>query len=112
MIKKYNNISLAFGIPGLIIQAYGAISQIPIITLWGAILLIIGLCYYAKSKNRHPAWGLLGLLSIIGLIILALFPDKASDSSTKCISSFTKILLVFFMLIILAIIVVSMLAGK
>jgi len=76
MIKKYNNMSLAFGIPGLIIQVYAVLNQLHIVSLVGGILLIIGLAYYAKAKSRHPAWGLLGLLSIIGIIIIALLPDK------------------------------------
>jgi len=112
MIKKYNNISLALGVPGLIIQIYGGINHVPIISFVGGVLLIVGLAYYAKSKNRHPAWGLLGLLSIIGVIILALLPDKSSDASTKPISLFTKILLVFIILAVLAVILIPMLASN
>ncbi len=112
MIKKYNNISLAFGIPGLIVQTFGVISQITIISLVGAVLLIVGLGYYAKSKGRHPAWCLLGLLSILGIIILALLQDKSSETGTQDIRPFTKILLVLFILIILALIGIAMMAGN
>jgi hypothetical protein len=112
MIKKYNNISLAIGAPGLIIQIYGGIMQIPVIGLVGSILLVIGLTFYAKAKARHPAWGLLGLLSIIGLIILAILPDKSSDESIKNISLFTTILLVFMLVVILAAIIIPMIAGN
>ena len=40
------------------------------------ILLILGLGYYAKSKGYAGALGLLGLLSCVGLIIVAVLPDK------------------------------------
>ena len=42
---------------------------------------IYGLCCYAKGKGYHGAWGLLGLLTIIGIIILVCFPDR--HKSTK-----------------------------
>jgi 4-amino-4-deoxy-L-arabinose transferase-like glycosyltransferase len=97
MIPEYSRKSLAIGIPGLVLQilcyempdflwarsSYG-LSGMP---LWAAIassagitvstiLLIIGLGYYAKSKGYTGALGLLGLLSCVGLIIVAVLPDK------------------------------------
>ncbi len=48
------------------------------LVLLGTVLLIIGLVYYAKAKGRHPAWGIMGLLSIIGLIVLALLKDRST----------------------------------
>lgn len=42
----------------------------------GAILFLVGCCCYAKAKGHHAAWGLLGLLSILGLIILICFRDR------------------------------------
>ena len=42
----------------------------------GEIAFIWGCCMYASGKGYHPAWGLLGLGSIVGLFILAVFPDK------------------------------------
>jgi hypothetical protein len=45
----------------------------------GTVLLITGLCYYAKAKGHSPVWGLAGLLSCLGLLILALLKDKAKD---------------------------------
>lgn len=45
----------------------------------GFLLLIWGLWNYAKGKGHKGAWGLLGLLSIFGFIILALFPDKNKE---------------------------------
>ena len=37
---------------------------------------IYGLCCYAKGKGYHGAWGLLGVFTLIGLIILGCFPDR------------------------------------
>jgi hypothetical protein len=42
----------------------------------GSIMLIVGLGFYAKGKGYSGVLGLLGLLSCIGLLILALLPDR------------------------------------
>ena len=97
MIAKYNRKSLALGIPGLLLQL-GCLFTSNLIaakaksdgvapsdsltlllaagSLVGALLLIIGLGFYAKAKGHSVVWGLLGLLSCIGLLILAIMPDK------------------------------------
>jgi len=49
----------------------------------GIIPFVYGLCCYAKGKGYNGAWGLLGLLTIIGLIILACFPDKHKSVKQK-----------------------------
>ena len=78
MIKRYNSISLAFGIPGIILQAAGLLLMEPIhpdmslLMLPGGALFMIGLAYYAKAKGRHPAW-------CLGLLILMLLSDKAQE---------------------------------
>lgn len=87
MITRYNNISLALGIPGIVLQIAGRVwamnlppqqTLLPVLVMiLGTALLIAGLVFYAKAKGRHPAWGLMGLLSIIGLIVLACLPDTA-----------------------------------
>ena len=79
MIKKYNNISLAVGVPGLMLQLYGTFEKVSI-------------------------------LSILGMIILALIPDKSSDQSTKSIGLFTKIFLGLFLAMLIAVIVIPMFA--
>jgi hypothetical protein len=45
----------------------------------GIGLLMAGLAFYARSKGRHPAWCLLGLFSLPGLLIIVLLPhgDKS-----------------------------------
>jgi hypothetical protein len=102
MIAKYNRKSLVLGIPGLLLQV-GCIFTANLITakarsggatppdalalflaagsLVGAVLLIIGLGFYAKAKGYSAVLGLLGLLSCIGLLILAVLPDKTKDQS-------------------------------
>jgi len=50
-----------------------------LLVLAGAVFFIWGCMSYAKGKGYAAGWGLLGLLSILGLIILALFPDKHKD---------------------------------
>jgi dipeptide/tripeptide permease len=103
MIPGYARKSLVVGIPGLVIQAgcvaarnslliaaaqnpsaslsTGTLILLQIGTFIGSVLFIIGLCFYAKAKGYHSAWGLIGLLSCIGLLILALFPDKTKNQN-------------------------------
>jgi hypothetical protein len=95
MIQHYNRKSFYFGIPGLILQIAGNITtnffkeQFPLAAIGvlalfaGTGLLIAGFAYYAKAKGRHPAWCLMALLSIIGLIILGLLKDKSVQASTE-----------------------------
>jgi len=101
MIAKYNRKSLALGIPGLLLQL-GCIFALNLIAakvnsgaappdslallfaagfLVGALLLFIGLEFYAKAKGYSAVLGLLGLLSCIGLIILAVLPDKTKGQT-------------------------------
>lgn len=87
MIARYNNISLALGIPGIILQIVGQFmggkSENDIIgvlvVVAGTALLIGGLAMYAKAKGRSPLWGLMGFLSLLGLIFLAILKDLAPD---------------------------------
>ena len=44
---------------------------------------IYGLCCYAKGKGYHGAWGLLGVFTLIGLIILVCFPDRHKSIREK-----------------------------
>ena len=95
MDAQLNRKSLMFGVPGIILQIVGwvmnrgdsaaTIRNAPpaesnvlalVITVIGTVLLIYGLALYAKAKGYHPLFGLFGLLSIIGLIVLGVLPDK------------------------------------
>lgn len=91
--KQLNRKSLAYGVPGIALQFGGSylpplmgfdVEDPPIAVtaaMWMAILagtalLIVGLGLYAAAKG-HSRWaGLLGLLSIVGIIVLAVLPDK------------------------------------
>lgn len=82
--KKYNRLSLLFGVPGILLQlfpsAFGAAPNSFAATgtvIFSVGLLIIGLAFYAKSKNRSGWWGLMGLLSIVGLLVLAILKDRS-----------------------------------
>lgn len=91
MDAALNRKSLMFGVPGIILQLVGqfapaAIGGNPppdglvygglVVMLLGTVLLIMGLSWYAAAKGHHRAWGLMGFLSLIGLIVLACLPDR------------------------------------
>ncbi|MBA7573432.1 hypothetical protein ES708_15229 [subsurface metagenome] len=79
--KKKTNIGivLAFAIWILGGILVGCLSEMPsesllsVLGYIGLFLFIYGLCCYAKGKGYHGAWGLLGLFTILGLIILVCF---------------------------------------
>ena len=83
MNKRYNSISFAWGIPGLVLQTAGIIIEQPLVLLLGTVLLFIGFGYYAKAKGRSFAWCLMGFLSIIGLIIMGFLKDLEKESTQK-----------------------------
>jgi hypothetical protein len=89
MIAQYNTISLAFGVPGIVIRIGGYVAGLvlesPTLALAGftagSALLTVGLCYYAMAKGRSPALGLLGLFGLIGLIVLGILKDMSKEPS-------------------------------
>ena len=83
MIKKYNNYSLLFGVPGLIVQTYSTVINSNLLFLAGTLLIITGLFFYTKAKARHPLFCLFGFFSIIGWLILAALPDKSGSEELK-----------------------------
>jgi hypothetical protein len=92
MIAEYNTKSFVFGIPGIVLQtggffihnAEGVMTPMGfIIALCGTMLLLVGFIFYAKAKGRNPAWCLFGLLSIIGLIVLACLKDKSVPQASE-----------------------------
>lgn len=84
--KKKTNIGVGFGI---LAQFFGRVFEdvnsmlALLILLCGFILFVWGCCSYAKGKGYNSAWGVLGLFSVIGLIILVFFPDKHKEKETE-----------------------------
>ncbi len=66
------------GIPGLSTNWW-------VIVLFGSIIFLWGCCILASSKGYSRAWGLLGLTSCFGLILLSLFPrlERIDPESTE-----------------------------
>lgn len=107
-LRALNGLSFLFGIPGLALQVWAVTlgptpGQAPqdrldaavlrlLVSIVGAVLLITGLVFNAKWKGRHGAWGLLGCLSCVGLLILYFLPKKchhcgagASHAASRCL---------------------------
>lgn len=83
-----------WAIPGLLLQvAGGAIlgtwESSPIgglaVALFGVGtgLFSVGLAFYAKAKGYHLAWGVAGVLSLVGWILLALLQDKSQPRDSE-----------------------------
>lgn len=93
MIAQYNRRSLALGVPGLLLQTAPIFHDaLPphgewvhvltgLMVLAGWVMLVVGLCYYALAKGYSKWLGLLGLLSCVGLIVLACLPDRTRVST-------------------------------
>jgi hypothetical protein len=91
MIKRYNNLSFLFFIPGIIAQVAGFIlmeknkasggpSALALtLGIGGTLLAITGFGYYAKAKGQSQFWGLAGLLGIVGLLLLSVLKDRSGD---------------------------------
>ena len=45
-------------------------------TLAGMVVFVLGCTAYIRGKGHHPAFGLLGLFSIFGLLALFFFTDR------------------------------------
>jgi uncharacterized membrane protein len=80
--KKKTNIGVLVGLVLLIagrasMQAAAGPTVIgALLSLAGMIVFVWGCTAYIRGKGHHPAFGLLGLLSIFGLLALFFFTDK------------------------------------
>ncbi|MDD2806558.1 MAG: hypothetical protein PHV33_13485 [Elusimicrobiales bacterium] len=92
MIAEYKvrtnvGIGLGFIVQLLPMLAPNLFAQIPVLGPlcgWGGMILFIyGCSCYAMGKGHAWAWGLLGLFSLIGLIVLALMTDKAKAGEVQ-----------------------------
>ena len=88
MIKRYNNLSFLFFIPGIIGQIAGFVLKNKdtslqtlgiVLLIAGTVGAVTGFAFYAKAKGRSPAWCVAGLLGIPGLLLLSVLKDKSGD---------------------------------
>jgi hypothetical protein len=47
-----------------------------VLSVVGTVLVIVGVAFRALDKGRSPAWGILGLLSFVGVIVVAALPNR------------------------------------
>ena len=72
---------------GLVAQATGFLLQWSypavggLISLVGTLMLMVGLTYRAKDKGRSGAWGLSGLLSVVGVLIVGVLTNHANRTA-------------------------------
>jgi hypothetical protein len=93
MSTEPKNKGMAFIIPGLLLQigcmtasrvtgeAQWLALSLAAGSLVGLMLLIVGLGHYAKAKGYSNVFGLLGLLSLLGVLIMAVLPDKTKSAA-------------------------------
>jgi hypothetical protein len=91
MIKRYNNLSFLFFLPGIAAQIAGLLLnanlQPPhplsllalLLIIGGTIMAFIGFGYYAMAKGRSMVWGLAAFFGLPGLLVLAILKDKSGD---------------------------------
>ena len=72
---------------GLVAQAAGWLlrwsfpSAGAVIALLATLMLIVGLAYRAKDKGRSFAWGVCGLFSAAGVIVVAALANRANRTA-------------------------------
>ena len=82
--KTKSNIGIASGFGAQIVgfmlpEEPAMIGLLSLLLLLGGVVLICWGCVcYAKGKGRSGFWGILGITSLLGLIILVLLPDDYS----------------------------------
>ena len=89
MLRALNRKSLVYGVPGLLIQGVGIVIH-PAMILLGTVLLIIGLAYYAKAKGHSGLFGLFGLLSWVGILVLIVLKDHYETAEEQAAKGTTK----------------------
>ena len=98
MIPRYAMAGVAVGLPAIGLQAvaYQAAAElasgraVPILgvdplyvaligSVMSTLLLVVALGFYAKAKGQSAFLGLLAVLSCMGLLVVALLPDKTKS---------------------------------
>ncbi len=92
--KKAKKIGIVCAVPGLLIQLTGMVTadtiREPEVVFWadaahliGTIILLVGMGFYSKSKGRSALWALMAILSIVGVIVLAVIKDLTLQTKTE-----------------------------
>lgn len=58
--------------PGFVLQVYGIVAGDTSAGIAGTFVLVLALGYHIRQKGYHPAWGLWGVVPIMGAVLLLL----------------------------------------
>jgi hypothetical protein len=79
--RALNHWSVGIAFLGVIFSLAPAATEI------GAGISAVGIVYYAAKRRRHPAWGLLSALPVLGalsaLILLTVLPPRPSPEESR-----------------------------
>jgi hypothetical protein len=83
--KRTTNIGVGLGLIGEILGRVlvnsGSLALGGLLILAGFVTFIWGCSQYAKAKGHSPWWGLMGILSLIGLLVLLFLPDRHKEAT-------------------------------
>ncbi|WP_437292638.1 hypothetical protein [Sorangium sp. So ce426] len=82
-LSRYSNLSLLCGVPGFLLQSVGRAMDNAAISLLGVALFITALVYYAKMRGRSGAWGIVGVVTCVGLALLYFLPKHCLNCAAK-----------------------------
>lgn len=85
-LDRLNRKSLALALVGFVLQGVGrglADGAGVLLIFVGAGFFVAGLASYARMRGQSPAFGLLGLLSCLGFLILYFLPKQCLDCQTS-----------------------------
>ena len=77
--KTQSNVLIVLGLIGEVVAFFVDGNLAIPVRVIARVLIIVGCFFYAKGKGYSGAWGLLGLLSILGLIILICMRDRRKE---------------------------------
>ncbi|MEM7165737.1 MAG: hypothetical protein AAF581_09750 [Planctomycetota bacterium] len=91
--KKKANLALGLGFVGILVAALWdrVIDPVeatdPVQVNWpamglqtiGVVVFAVGCAWYMLAKGRSRWWGLLGVFGLLGLLVLACFPDRRKN---------------------------------
>jgi hypothetical protein len=87
MNARHKDTWTTMGVLGMVLQiagkiAWGAVGGMVglLVLSLGTVLLLVAMARYAKAKGRNPAWCLLGLIGVIGVIPLHFLKDKSVEA--------------------------------